>query len=335
MSDLTREMLQALDKELRIVFELYLTPDRKGLRNMLFYHMGWQGEKSGFEAQGKRIRPLLVMLCTAALGGDWQQALPAAAGVEILHNFTLIHDDVEDESEIRRGRSTLWKLWGTAQAINAGDALFALVPLALARLNSQINPTMKLEAAHALFEATLDITHGQQLDIFYEDERHMSLDDYWQMVGGKTASLLAASTELGAVVAGVNQTRRDGIRRFGWKLGLAFQALDDLLGIWGDESELGKSVTSDLVSGKKTLPVVYCLEKKAEFKNRWLAGPIAIQEVPQIAELLEKEGAREYTQTTADRLTNEALSALSEVVEENEAAKVLHQLSFDLLRRNR
>lgn len=300
---------------------------------MMCYHLGWEGENAGPTATGKRIRPILVLLTTAASGGSWQRALPAAAAIELAHNYSLIHDDIEDNSDIRRGRPTVWKRWGIAQAINTGDAMFSLAHLALLDLRETTIPEIALEAA-AIFQTTcLQLTQGQHLDIAYEERNDLTLGDYWPMIEGKTAALLAACTELGALISETSGQIRQSYRDFGLHLGLAFQVLDDLLGIWGDEDRTGKSAASDLVEGKKTLPVLYGLEKSDKFAARWAAGPILPAEAPDIADMLEAAGAHAYTQEEASRLTDKALSALESANPQGDAGEALFELTRKLLQR--
>ena len=225
------------------------------LHSMLAYHLGWEGENTGPNASGKRVRPLLVLLTCAATGGDWQCALPAAAAIELIHNFSLIHDDIQDQSELRRGRLTVWKKWGMPQAINAGDAMFTLAHLANLRLKETVSPEAALQAAAILQQTCLELTQGQYRDISYESRRELTIEDYWPMVSGKTAALIAASTEIGALAAGATPNVCTAYHQFGRSLGLAFQVQDDLLGIWGDTALTGKSTESDLVTGKNSLPV--------------------------------------------------------------------------------
>jgi len=303
------------------------------LHAMMAYHMGWQGEGAGPQATGKRIRPMIVLITTQAAGGEWQAALPAATAVELIHNFSLIHDDIEDKSPLRRGRSTLWTQWGIPLAINTGDAMFTLAHLAMLDLEQSSRPRITLGAVSILQNTCLHLTQGQHLDISYENERSLPIEAYWPMVSGKTAALLSACTEIGALVADVDEVRRDAYQRFGRDLGLAFQALDDILGIWGDAAKIGKSNASDLLAGKKSLPVLYGLAQNRAFAQRWMAGPIQPDEVPGLAEQLESEGARDYTQGEANRLTDAALSALDQARPQGEAGTALIQLANQLLQR--
>jgi geranylgeranyl diphosphate synthase type I len=308
-------------------------PEMAGLHEMMAYHLGWIGEGAGAEARGKRIRPLIVSLCHAACEGDWKNSLPAATAVELIHNFSLIHDDIEDNSNLRRGRPTVWKIWGIPQAINTGDALFTLAHLALWDIKKNTDSQTALECTKVLQEDCLSLTQGQYLDIAYEKRIDLSIDSYWQMVGGKTAALLASCCELGALTAQATDLRRRYFRDFGWNLGLAFQALDDILGIWGELSKTGKSAESDLVTGKKSLPILYGISQKKTFYERWPEGKVEAFELETAAQVLISEGAREYTQTLADMYTEKALFALDTAKPSGEAGKALYDLARMLLQR--
>ena len=299
---------------------------------MIAYQMGWEGPGAGPEAQGKRVRPMLVLLTAAACGGQWTHGLPAAAAVELLHNFSLIHDDIEDNSELRRGRPTVWKIWGIPLTINAGDALFTLANLAIFDIS---DPEICVQAARIMLEAGLHLTQGQHLDISYENAQQLSEADYWPMIRGKTAALLAACTELGALTGGAGPEIRDHYRHFGEYLGLAFQVYDDYLGIWGEPAMTGKSTASDLVSGKKSLPVLYGLGKQGPFSERWCLGPISPEAVPELAAQLEAEGALEYVQSVASELTAKAINSLVQANPLGEAGNALRELANQLLNRNK
>lgn len=315
------------------VFDRLNEPRYHELRSMMAYHLGWEGESSGPRAQGKRIRPQLLLLCIAAAGGNWRDGLPASAAVELIHNFSLIHDDIEDRSELRHGRTTVWAKWGEAQAVNTGDAMFTLAFQTLTKLSATLPAERVLAALQLLQEVCFQLTQGQFLDISYESSRSIPLADYWAMVGGKTAALLAGCAQIGGLIGGAEPVRQQAFHRFGYALGLAFQAQDDALGIWGDAALIGKSTESDLLSGKKTLPVVFALERGGDFANRWLEGPVRQDEIVHLAEQLRREGAEEYTLAEAERLTRAALDALDEAVVNLEAGAALQELAQRLLRR--
>jgi len=333
MENLTLTMLAAVEDELRQAAARAQGSGVEEMRQMLAYHLGWEGEGSGRAARGKRIRPLLLLLVCAAAGGDWRKALPGAAAVELVHNFSLIHDDIQDNSPLRRGRPTVWKKWGIPQAINAGDAMFALAQLAMVDLEKTTSPATALKAVQILNETCLQLTQGQYLDMHYEARGDLNLDAYWPMVSGKTAALLTACTHIGALTAGAEPRTIAAYRQFGRALGLAFQAEDDLLGMWGEPALTGKSSESDLVQGKKTLPVLYGLSQGGSFAQRWAKGPFQENEALRWAEQLTQEGAREFTQEHAARLTQQALQALDDARPQGEAGEKLRELANQLLNR--
>lgn len=332
-SSLSTSMLLALEEELKRVVNSVGENIPDSLHYILAHHMGWEGVNAGIQTSGKRIRPLLLLLTASASGGVWENALPAAAAVELIHNFSLIHDDIEDNSPLRRGRPTVWKIWGMPLAINAGDGLFTLAHQSLLQLRGTADCATTLNAAIILHNTCLELTMGQHLDISYENRRDLTLDDYWPMVTGKTAALISACTELGAITAAAEQSRVNFYKEYGFNLGMAFQALDDLLGIWGDSEATGKSAESDLVSGKNSLPVLYALSQNGPFANRWREGPLQSNEVPELAHQLEVEGARDYTQEIATCFTDKALQALSNAEPSGEAGENLIEITDQLLKR--
>ncbi len=327
-------MLDAVEQAMQAVVGRAHHDHDDGLYAMLAYHMGWEGEGAGPKARGKRVRPLLLLLSTAAAGGNWRRAVPAAAAVELLHNFSLIHDDIEDNGELRRGRPTVWTQWGLPLALNGGDALFTLAHLAMLELHPPVDAETTLLAVRILQQTALHLTQGQHLDISYETRDNVSIEAYWEMVEGKTAALLAACTEMGALLGGAQEAERRAYREFGRMLGLAFQAWDDYLGIWGDAALTGKSTTGDLMEHKKTLPVLYGLQQNGDFAHLWHKGlPQAPADVPSMADALEADGARAYTQAVAASLTEQALNALEKATPQGAAGDALRELAQRLLRR--
>ncbi len=330
---LATDMVERVEEAMKAVVSLADAPGTGELYEMLSYHMGWTGEGAGPKARGKRVRPLLVLLSAGASGGDWQHALPAAASVEILHNFSLIHDDIEDNSPLRRGRITLWKKWGLAQAINAGDALYTLAYSAMLGMKETAGLEVAIEALDVLQRTCLHLTQGQYLDISFETRSDVEVEEYHLMIAGKTASLLAACTKLGALSAGADDTRKAAFSNFGRYLGLAFQAQDDLLGIWGDPEVTGKSTASDLEAGKKSLPVLYGLAHSGDFAERWSRGPVSGDQAIALAELLDQAGAQEFTTAQANEWTVHALESLDEADPEGVAGEALVELAGKLLKR--
>lgn len=333
LTEYTQAMRPAIEISLQEYIQRTLPENLPELRQMIAYHMGWEGEGAGREAQGKRIRPLLVLLCAESAGGQWQDALPAAIAVELLHNFSLIHDDIQDNSPLRRNRQTVWVKWGIAQAINAGDVLFTLAFAALHDLAPRLAAAHILRANQILQQTCLQLTEGQYLDISYEAKTTLPVDNYWPMVSGKTAALLRCCCELGALSAGAAAEQQSLFGEYGRALGLAFQVYDDWLGIWGDAAFTGKSTESDLVSGKKSLPVVLALAQNGAFAQHWRQGPIQPEEAPRLANVLREEGISAETLQTADRLTAQALEALQKAASQPQPAEALANLTHALLRR--
>lgn len=333
LADFNHEVQPVLDDFLQEVVNDPRLAVYRGLTEMLTYHMGWQGDHAGGEAQGKRVRPLFLFLTCQAVGGDWRQAVPAAAAVEILHNFSLIHDDIEDQGELRRGRPTLWKIWGEALAINAGDAMYSLAFQALSRLSETCPADICLQANRIMVEACLNLTGGQHLDIANEKNSAITLREYWTTVGGKTAALIATCGRLGALIGGASRDQVDAFGTFGQSFGLSFQAQDDWLGMWGAPENTGKSNASDLASGKKSLPVVYALARDGAFARRWLAGPLSSDEIPYYVQLLRDEGAQQYTEDKAAEYTQKALLALESTHCRDDATQALKVLTQSLLGR--
>ncbi len=330
----TEIMLPAIEKELQDQVARLDARNTLPFHEMLTYHMGWTGEGAGREATGKRIRPLIVLLATASAGADWKTSLPAAAAVELVHNFSLVHDDVQDNSEKRRGRPTVWTKWGVPMAINVGDALFVIANQAVMDLIKTHPASTVVRAASILQNTCLDLTRGQFLDMSYEERNDLSLEDYWPMIGGKTSALLSACTHIGALLGGAGETEQEAYRQFGYHLGLAFQVQDDILGIWGDEAVTGKSAASDLVEGKNSLPVLFALGKQGKFAERWKQGPITTSEVKAIAAQLENEGGRSYAEEMSEKETQIALEHLSRANPRGAAGESMLELANMLLKRN-
>jgi geranylgeranyl diphosphate synthase, type I len=294
---------------------------------MQHYQLGWRDEQlaPASTVTGKLLRPYLVLLACRAAGGDVQQALPLAAAIQLVHDFTLIHDDIEDQSETRRGRPTVWKLWGLAQGINTGDGLLIVAHLAMHRLHEVGVPAeVALEVIKRFDQTILAVCEGQFLDLSYEGDLRIVEADYLAMISRKTAALVAAAGGLGAIVGGADGATAKALFDFGQNLGLAFQIQDDVLGIWGDPAATGKPAAGDLYRHKLSLPIIHALqhaeqrENLAELYSKEYASE---QDVQQILAILDQVGARGYVEGVAAFYHQEALAALDSVRGGNAAAR--------------
>ena len=224
---------------------------------MIRYHFGYAAEAGN--RRGKRLRPMLLLTVAEEEGGSPGTALDAACAIEILHNYSLVHDDIEDGDRVRHGRDTVWAKWGTAHGINAGDSLCAISYLALLESDVARPAERTVAMTRALHEANLAMCAGQGRDIAFEREAHVTMDDYLAMISGKTAALFGAACEIGALAAGAPADRARAYARLGSAYGLGFQIEDDLLGTWGESTKTGKPVGADLARRKWTFPVVWAL----------------------------------------------------------------------------
>lgn len=306
----TKQYLIELDKFMRDVVSS--APEAPEFKTMLRYPFGWvdQDGNDYDEPTGKRIRPLLLLICANATNpqGGWQKAIPAAAAVEILHNFSLVHDDVQDSSPLRHKRSTVWRIWNIANAINVGDTLFALSYAALARVSERDVPAhITLKCWSAFNTVNLQLTRGQHLDMRFETEQNVTVDEYISMIGGKSAALVATSAQLGALIGSENETVAQHFYDFGFNLGLAFQIRDDILGIWGDPEVTGKANHTDIISRKKSLPILYGLEKSETLAKLYQQEESNVEE---IVELLDSVDALAYTQQSETTYYEKALQSL-------------------------
>jgi geranylgeranyl diphosphate synthase type I len=268
---------------------------------MMRYHLGWADEHFHLKPapSGKRLRPILCLLSCAELGGDPVQALPAAAAIELLHNFSLIHDDIEDGDEMRHHRPTLWKVWGVPLGINTGDGMFTLAFAAVQRLAQRgVNSKATLAVLEQFTRTCLALTEGQFLDLSFEERPVISIDEYMHMIQGKTAALIGASVAIGARIAGATTSQQTDMLQFGQAMGLAFQIQDDILGIWGDPVVTGKPVGNDILSRKKSLPLIHALNHPVVGGQMQgvFALPVDESQLEGVLDLLERAGTRRFAE---------------------------------------
>jgi len=334
------EYLTALETELRSLV-VSTDPAYDAYYGMFKYHLGWtdtQFAPAKTDA-GKRIRPLVCLLTCEAICGDWHPALPVAAAIELVHNFSLIHDDIEDQSDARRGRTTVWKVWGLAQGLNAGDGMFMLARLALDRMPQRGAAADKCADINLEFDATtLKLCHGQFLDLSFESRLDVTIEEYLRMIRGKTAALVSTSAKLGAIIGTDNATLVDTFARFGENLGLAFQITDDILGIWGDPAITGKSAATDILSKKKSLPAIIGLthpQHGAALREIYSQPQLSPDDVTRVLGLLDTVEARQHTQKRADEFRAAALTALEATGLHNGAMDHLREITEAMTKRVR
>ena len=300
---------------------------------MMRYHLGWLDENlepiDG--PKGKRLRPVLCLLACEAVGGDLEIALPAAAAIELIHNFSLIHDDIEDNSPTRRHRPTVWTLWGEPQAINCGDGMFAAAILKIGRLCDRGVPASRvLDAERILVDTCLALTEGQYMDMTFEASMEIGIDRYLLMIQNKSAALISCAVQLGALLGGADPETVCACAQFGENLGMAFQVIDDILGVWGAEDVTGKSASTDILTRKKSLPVVYALQN-AELRAIYAQDEMGALDVAQVVAILEREGARAFAERVAGEYSTAALDLLEQANLEASARQAIEDLARSLL----
>ena len=326
-ADLRTSAAQALapvEAAMRRVFDAMPTEgpgaaDLAQFYGMARYHLGWADlnlAPASADA-GKKLRPLLVVRCAEACGGTAEAAAPAAAAIELLHNFTLVHDDLQDQSSHRRHRETVWHHWGPAAAINVGDTLFALAHEALYALAdppANVPADRILVIARAFDRCALRIVEGQHLDLSHEGEWGGGEGRYLEMIGGKTAAIIDFAARAGSTLAGADTTTIDLFGAFGLAVGLAFQIRDDILGIWAPQSVTGKPMADDLRRRKQSLPVIALDERadpadRAELRRLYAAPPDEAS-VTSLTTLLDRYEVQDYCQHWVDRYHHEARTIL-------------------------
>ncbi len=286
------------------------------------YHFGWvdeAGRPTGADG-GKGIRPALALLSAEAVGADARVGVPGGVAVELVHNFSLIHDDVIDGDVERRHRPTVWALFGVGRAVIVGDALLALAqqivldPASVFAEGPVVSLATGQRAARVVADATAEMIAGQALDMAFESVPDVDLEGCLAMEAGKTGALLGCAAAIGAVLAGASDEVVGRLHRYGTELGLAFQAVDDLLGIWGDPATTGKSTFSDLRARKKSLPVAAALSSGAPGVEELgaLLGCERLDDadVARAAALVESCGGRALAEEEAARRLALALGAL-------------------------
>jgi geranylgeranyl diphosphate synthase type I len=302
------------------------------LRSILRYHVGLEDEdgQPTPEGAGKLLRPSLVLFVADQLGAPADRALPAAVSLELIHNFSLIHDDIQDKDRTRRGRPTVWTRWGAGEAINAGDLMFTLAISMALRAGA---PVVEL-----LLEATDAMIEGQSLDLSFE-RREATIAEYVAMIDRKTGSLLRASFELGGVVAEVDRSVRAHLRTLGQSVGRAFQIQDDLLGVWGDSVVVGKPNGSDIRRRKCSYPIVLAFERANgedldTLQRTYARERLNDEEVAAVVSLMSRLGILETGQAAVQAHLEEAAQALRSLPFSDPGRTAMMELISFLARRD-
>jgi geranylgeranyl diphosphate synthase, type I len=288
-------------------------------------------------AGGKKMRPSLVLLSSEAVGGTPEAALKTAAAVEMIHTFSLIHDDIMDKDEMRRGRPSVHALWGEPMAILAGDTLFSLAfELVVQTHQEDVPSTRVVEALKTVVDSCIKICEGQAFDMGFEGKFDLQESEYMNMIYKKTGALIAAATKSGAILGGGTDKQVEALSEYGRLIGMAFQIQDDYLDVVSDEKDLGKPVGSDIVEGKMTLMVVHALSQASDEDKQLLVSILkdgGEEKVDEAIALFEKYGSINYTRDIALQNVQKAKEIL-EVVEDSPAKEYLLLLADFVLQRS-
>lgn len=285
---------------------------KQGISPLLSYHMGWTNVAglNDENSPGKSLRPILCLAACEMAGGKWTNAIPAAASLELIHNFSLIHDDIQDGDLTRRSRPTLWSIWGVPKAVNAGNSMRVIADKAMLEL-TRVNKDNVITINSAL-ESTLrclDMIEGQYMDMSFENSTQVTVVDYLDMVSRKTGALIESAMYTGALIATGSKETASIFGRCGRNLGIAFQIRDDYLGVWGDPKNTGKPIGSDIRRKKKSLPAIYMFNKANKEDLKWL-GKVYSQEsinerqVDKILQILNHLNVAEYVKDQANAQAN-------------------------------
>ena len=284
---------------------------------------------------GKRLRPVLLLMSNEMIGGDFQRALPAALAVEMFHNFTLLHDDIMDKAPTRRAQQTVHEKWNSDTAILSGDALFVQSMRELMKCYER----SRNEVFNLFLRTALEVCEGQQLDMNFEVRNDVSIEEYIFMIRLKTAVLIAASLQMGSLIAEAEKEEQERFYSFGENIGIAFQLHDDLLDMYGDNKKTGKQTGGDIVASKKTFLLIKAMElsdeaHKSELKhllaNKQLLPEIKIKAVKNIFDRL---NVKQYAEQLIDKYFSRAFSELDEIKVEEERKRILREYILNIRKR--
>ena len=286
---------------------------------------------------GKRLRPVLVLMACEAVGGDINRAITPAIGLEMFHNFTLLHDDVMDKADIRRGKPTVHVKWDDNTAILSGDAMLTMATQLIAQTPADVMPQVM-----DLYNRTaMEIYEGQQYDVDFETRNDVTVDEYIEMIRLKTSVLLGCACKMGALIGGADEATAQLFYKVGENLGLAFQLQDDMLDVWGDEATFGKAIGGDIMNNKKTFLLINAMQRatgdhKVEL-SLWLSTPNASRavKVPAVTAIYDALNLRSLSLDAINRYNDEALEALSKIAISDEARSEFANFITRLVKRDK
>ena len=303
--------------------------------NSEILQLNWKREPYGLyepieytlAAGGKRVRPQLAMIASQLFGGKDEEVLPAALALEVFHNFTLLHDDVMDKADVRRGRPTVHVKWNENTAILSGDQML----IEAYKLLSGV-PADKLPKVLQLFnKMATEICEGQQYDVDFESQEHVTIEEYLKMIRLKTAVLLATALKMGSYIAGANTEQQDMLYEFGINIGLAFQIQDDILDVWGNPETFGKAVGGDISCNKKTFVYLEARRRGGERLEEWYSQVLEdnTEKIAAVKEIFERLGVRAACEKVVEDYTQKALALLNQLPQ-NQATEQLRKLADKL-----
>ena len=332
------DILLRYRRDLELEVGKSLPPSDSPIDEMMRFHLGWTDEQ--VPTLAKALRPSLCLMACEALGGELDRALPVAVAVELVHNFSLIHDDIEDGDETRHHRPALWREYGRGPAVLAGVALWTVAYQTLGRSHERGLPAERmLEARRILNDACREMIEGQHQDLTYELRTDVTLDEYLQMIARKTGALIGASLQLGALVAGADDEESARFATFGREMGLSFQIRDDILGIWGEGSATGKPVGADIARKKKTLPVVHAFQQvvgpdRALLRSVYAKPTVDDSDIDGVLDILQRWNCRYFAQGLAEDHRSRAMNALSRTHISPDARRGFDELTSFILERD-
>lgn len=336
------EVFSKYHSQVDSTMQIEFPSDNTKINTMLKYFLGWvnpNGYPTNKPISGKALRPILCILACNAAGGDVQKAIPAAIPLELIHNFSLIHDDIQDKDKLRHNRPTIWALWGNPKALVAGNNLRVIADITmnnLIRTGLTVNKCLKLN--YILNQACLEMIEGQYLDIKYEGHTCLTTELYLEMISKKTGALISSAIKIGASLATENQDKLNAFNDFGKFLGIVFQITDDILGIWGTEAKTGKAVGADIIRKKNSLPIIMTATNTTKINQKKIISiynkqSISKSDLNEILNIMEETKSKQQCMDLAEIYCAKALSSIGDISMTEKSRKDIESVALFLTKR--